>query len=89
MRRAKTIRIDIEERATGMLNATSPDMPEVFVTRPTIDGLMLAVKEAIETIMECRGEIVSVYPLEDEDSRTPPPWVIVPKEDWPSPTHSA
>jgi len=73
----KLIRITIANGDTGLLYATSRDLPNFFVAAPDRDSLMDEIPAVIRTLYELQGQKVLVYPVLEGDTENMP-WVTIP-----------
>jgi hypothetical protein len=60
MKKAKVVRIKVEEGKTGLFYATSPDLKGLLVAEPTIDALDVAIPKVITDMFAACGVAVVV-----------------------------
>lgn len=77
MTKAKIISIVIDKGDAGLLHATSPQMPELFVSGETEGELLEAVPVVLRAIFKAHGKDVQVVEVEDDMPGVPMPWVIL------------
>jgi len=76
MQKAKIISIVVADNGDGLFHATSPQMPELFVSGDSEEQTLHRVPEAIEGLYALDGELVRALPAEGSDLPIPTPWVI-------------
>ncbi len=80
-RRAFIISIKIDEGRTGLLYATSPEMPGLLVAAEDRDSLLDEVPRVIKAMFQAKGLEVAVLPSSRAPGATSlesPPWVAIP-----------
>ena len=77
--KAKTVRVKIEEGRSGLFFATSPDLKGLLAAEPTVDGLHMAIPQAIANLYEACGISVVVSMLDGGDDAFEP-WVAFPAD---------
>lgn len=79
LRKAKIVRVKVEEGKTGLFYATSPDLRGLLVAEPNIDDLDEAIARSITDLYAACGESVVVTKAQDDDPDFFP-WVAIPSE---------
>jgi hypothetical protein len=78
-RKAKIVRVKVEEGKAGLFYATSPDLKGLLVAEPNIDELDEAIAKSITDLYAACGENVVVTKAQD-DNPDFFPWVAIPTE---------
>ena len=80
---ARIIDVFIEEESSGMLFATSPDMPGLMVAEPDMDSLLEEIPKVIKALVKAEFDLdCTVIPARRRDraDTEPAPWVAVPMD---------
>jgi hypothetical protein len=78
-RKARIVRVRIDEGKAGLFYASSPDLRGLLVAAPTADDAWKGVPEAIRALFLAKGQKVVVIEAHDGNP-TERPWAAIPAD---------
>ena len=74
----KIIRIEITREEGDFLFATSPDLPEFYLSDTEEEAILKDIPAVIEALFAAKGIKVKVIESEETDEPGLPPWIALP-----------